>query len=74
MKNCIVSWVPNSIDIAQDPEKGWAVLKFGKDDDYVELMFPKSAIEPLFKQIITTIEQNDEAYQAEKDGEGQTRN
>jgi len=74
MKNCIISWVPNKIDIAQDPEKGWAVLKFGKDDDYVELMFPKSAIEPLFKQIITTIEQNDEAYQAEKEGEAQARN
>jgi len=36
MKNCVVSWVPNKIDIAQDREKGWAVLKFGVDDDYAE--------------------------------------
>ena len=68
MKNCVVSWVPNKIDIAQDPEKGWAVVKFGRDDDYVELMFPKSAVEPLFKQIVDTIKQNDELYQAEQAG------
>jgi hypothetical protein len=66
MKNCVVSWVPNKIDIAQDSEKGWAVLKFGVDDDYVELMFPRSAIEPLFKQITDTLDQNDEAYRAER--------
>lgn len=66
MKNRIVSWVPNKIDIAQDPVKGWAVVKFGKDDDYVELMFPKSAVEPLFKQIVDTLKHNDETYQAEQ--------
>ena len=70
MKNCIVSWVPNKIDIAQDPEKGWAVLKFGKDDDYVELMFPKSAIGPLFQQIQTTLDHNTQQYQAEQDEDG----
>ena len=74
MKNCIVSWVPNKIDIGQDSKKGWAVLKFGVDDDYVELMVPRNAIEPLFKQIQSTLEQNDEVYQAEKDAEGQPRN
>lgn len=74
MKNCVVSWIPNKIDISQDSEKGWAVLKFGVDDDYVELMFPTTAIEPLFKQIMTTIDQNEEAYQAQKAGEGQPRN
>jgi len=66
MKNCIVSWVPNKIDISQDPEKGWAVLRFARDDDYVELMFPRSAIEPLFKQIVDTLQHNDETYREEK--------
>ena len=64
MKNCVVSWVPNKIDIAQDPVMGSAVLKFGVDDDYVELMFPKSAVEPLFKQIVDTLKHNDETFQA----------
>jgi len=66
MKNCVASWVPNAIDISQDTEKGWAVLKFAHDDDYVELMFPRSAIEPLFKQITETLDQNDETYRAER--------
>jgi hypothetical protein len=29
-------------------------------------MFPRSAIEPLFKQITETLDQNDETYRAEK--------
>ena len=66
MKNCVASWVPDAIDIAQDPAKGWAVLKFGRGDDYVELMFPKSAVRPLLQKIIETVELNDkDAAQAE---------
>jgi hypothetical protein len=64
MKNCVASWIPNAIDIAQDPEKGWVVLKFAHDDDYVELMFPKSSVDPLFKQILATVQHNDESFQA----------
>jgi hypothetical protein len=70
MKNRIVSWIPNAIDISQDPVKGWAVLKFGVDDDYVELMFPQSAIGPLLKQIQATLEQNDRDFQTEHRDEG----
>jgi hypothetical protein len=65
MKNCIASWIPNAINISQDPVKGWAVLKFGVDNDYVELMFPKSAIGPLLQQIQAALEQNDKDFQAE---------
>ena len=65
MKNCIASWIPNAIDISQDPVKGWAVLKFGVDDDYVELMFPKSTIGSLLQRIQATLEQNDKDFQAE---------
>lgn len=64
MKNCVVSWVPNKIDIAQDREKGWAVLKFGVDDDYVELMFPKNAVQPLFQRIVDTLELDDTSSQS----------
>jgi hypothetical protein len=74
MKNCIASWVPNAIDISQDPVKGWAVLKFAHDDDYVELMFPKSAVGPLLQQIQATLEQNDKDFQAEQDGAGSALN
>ena len=66
MKNCVASWVPNAIDISQDPVKGCAVLKFARDDDYVELMFPKSAVQPLFQRIVETLELNDKNSQADK--------
>ena len=39
------------------------MLKFGVDDDYVELMFPKNAVQPLFQRIVDTLELDDTSSQ-----------
>lgn len=55
MKNCIVDWAVDSVNITEDPTKDLAKLQFGKCDDFVQLRFQKNALPTLFQHILDSL-------------------
>src|SRR5688572_20409668 len=48
----IARYVPTGLDIRTDNAGDDVGLRFERGDDYVELVFPRSALQPLFDQIL----------------------
>jgi hypothetical protein len=55
MKNRISSFIPNVINTQESPDGEQIGLQFGKDDDFVEVIFPKTALPQLFGSILSQL-------------------
>lgn len=49
---CLSSFVPNGLNIKDDSVGEMVAIQFQKDGDYVEVILPRKALQPIFDQIL----------------------